>query len=156
MYSLDTNIFIDWWERRYPPDVFPSVRKRFESVVGTKLFAPQRVHDEIQRVGSPDLRVWFGNNSILVVPHDVAIQTEAASIQSNFPGLIDQTSNYDEADRWVIALARLKGFVVVTHETRAASKKHPPRTHYIPDVCDALGIDCIDLIELMRREKWKF
>lgn len=132
------------------------MRKRFEAIVRTKLFAPQRVRDEINRVGSPDLRVWANNNSATFLAHDVPIQTEAASIQANFAGLIDLSSPDDEADRWVIALARVRGFVVVTHETSAALKRNPPRTHYIPDVCSALGVPCIDLIELMRREKWKF
>jgi len=30
MYSFDTNVFMDWWDRRYPPDIFPSVQKAME------------------------------------------------------------------------------------------------------------------------------
>lgn len=156
MYSIDTNIIIDWWERRYPPDVFPSVRRKFENVVGVKLFAPERVKDEINRVGSPELKLWAHQHGGLFIPHDVALQTEANSISINFPGLIDPNASNDEADRWIIALAKVKGYKVVTHETSAAMKRRPPRSHYIPDVCNALSIPCINLVELMREEHWSF
>jgi len=63
MYSVDTNVFIDWWERRYPPDVFPSVQKAIEDLVSAgKLFAPERVREEINSVGSSALKQWIKNN----------------------------------------------------------------------------------------------
>lgn len=70
--------------------------------------------------------------------------------------MIDPYAQHDEADRYVIAFARLNGLTVVTHETPARTKKNPPRTHYIPDVCRSLGVPCIDLVQLMRAERWKF
>ena len=30
------------------------------------------------------------------------------------------------------------------------------RSHYIPDVCRELGLPCVSLLGLMRREKWVF
>ncbi len=81
---------------------------------------------------------------------------EANKITTSYPGLIDPYAAHDEADRYVIALAKLKGWTVVTHETPARSKKYALRTHFIPDVCQAIGVQCIDLLELMRREKWSF
>lgn len=78
------------------------------------------------------------------------------SVDTNIPGLIDPNARHDEADRYVIALAKLQGWAVVTHETPARSKKHALRTHFIPDVCRALAVPCIDLLELMRRESWSF
>ena len=44
--------------------------------------------------------------------------------------------------------------VFVSQETSAAEKRNAKRTHYIPDVCRDLGIPCIYLLGLMRREKW--
>jgi len=34
MYVIDTNVFLDWWERRYPPDVFPSVQRQMNGELG--------------------------------------------------------------------------------------------------------------------------
>jgi hypothetical protein len=56
----------------------------------------------------------------------------------------------------IVALARMRDGTVVTQETPAAEKRNPKRTHFIPDVCRELGISCISLLGLMRREGWKF
>jgi hypothetical protein len=125
-----------------------------------KLFAPERVSEEIQQVGSKGLQNWAKQHKSIFIPHDPALQAESQNIQFAYPDLIDNTTPFDEADRWVIALAKIKGFKVVTHETTYAAKKKggqkPPRTLYIPDVCKAMTLPCIEFIELMRAEKWKF
>jgi hypothetical protein len=82
--------------------------------------------------------------------------SEALGIQARFPGLRDARAEYEEADAYVIALAKLSHGIVVTQETPAAEKNRPRRTHFIPDVCRELGIPCISLLGLMRREKWAF
>jgi hypothetical protein len=68
-------------------------------------------------------------------------------------------ANSDEAPMYsfayVIALARLRNGTVVAQETSAAEKHKPKKDHYIPDVCRELGVPCINLLGLMRREGWK-
>ena len=136
MYSVDTNIFLDWWVRRYPEDVFPSLRGQIETLIGSgKWVAVERVSDEIQHVAPPALKAWAKTNKRQFYRHDTALIAEAKSIIARFPGLLDLYARHDEADRYVIALAKLNGWAVVSHETPARSKKHAPRTHYIPDVC---------------------
>src|ERR1043166_6734814 len=145
MYSVDTNIFLDWWVRRYPEDIFPSVRGQIEALIASgRWVAAERVSDEIQHVAPPALKAWAKANKAQFCRHDVALIAEANAITARYPGLIDPYARHDEADRYVIALAKLKGWSVVSHETPARSKKYAPRTHYIPDVCSALGIPCID------------
>jgi hypothetical protein len=161
MYSVDTNIFIDWWERRYPPDVFPSVQKAMEQLAqSSKMVAPERVLEEIDKYTSVSLKGWAKKNKSLFLPHDEDLQTEAQKILYAYPELIDTTTPYDEADRWVIALAKIKGYTVVTHETsfkaKSLSMKKPDRKMYIPDVCKALGVRCVEFLVLMRAEGWKF
>ena len=59
MYSVDTNIFLDWWVRRYPDDVFPSIRTKIESLIAAgKWMAVERVAAEIQYVGPLALKAW--------------------------------------------------------------------------------------------------
>jgi len=52
------------------------------------------------------------------------------------------------ADPFVVALATERDLTVLCAERSKPSK---PR---IPDVCRELGIDCIGLVELFRREGW--
>jgi hypothetical protein len=157
MYSVDTNIFLDWWVRRYPDDVFPSIRTRIESLIAAgKWIAVERVADEIQHVGPPALKAWAKTFKGQFRAHDSALLAEAVAISRAFPGMIDPSATHDEADRYVIAMAKVNKWTVVTHETPASAKKHPQRSHYVPDICSALKIPCIDLLDLMRREKWIF
>lgn len=161
VYSVDTNIFIDWWDRLYPPDIFISLKERFEALIHeVKLFAPKLVLTEIERVGSRELKSWAKAHSTIFLPNDESIQSEASKIINGFP-IIDPDAQYQEADSFVIALAKSRGFTVVTHETSFKLKtrsKRPPYSErvYIPDVCSKLDIPCIELIELMRREGWTF
>ena len=157
MYSVDTNIFLDWWARRYPPDVFPGVRANVEALVTAgKWVAVEGVSVEITHVAPAPLRTWAHAHRAQFVRHDAALLAEANAITRRFPGLIDVTARHDEADRYIIALAKLKGWTVVTHETPAHTKRNPPRSHYIPDVCRELRVPCIGLVELMRAEGWSF
>lgn len=157
MYSLDTSTFMDWQARHYPVDLFISLRREIETLIGQgNCAAVDLVMEEIDAVGTPDLRAWARSQKGLFVPLESAVQTEAAGIEAKYPDLMDPKSPYQSADAYVIALAKIKNAVVVTQETSAAEKRNPKRHHFIPDVCRDLGIPCINLLGLMRREKWKF
>jgi hypothetical protein len=147
---------MEWQARPYPMDVFPSLVTRINSLITTGRFlAPALVHEEVRIVGTAELINWADDNENIFVP-TAEVLSEALSIQNQFTGLRDPKAEYEEADAYVIALARLRGGIVVTQETPAAEKRNPKRTHFIPDVCRALGIPSISLLGLMRREGWKF
>jgi predicted nucleic acid-binding protein len=157
MYSLDTSVFMDWQARYYPPDIFKSmITKVDELIANGQCSSVDLVKEEIDAVGTPELRAWAKNHPALFVALDPLVQVEAASIESRYPDLMDPKSPYQSADAYVIALAKVKGGTVVSQETSAAEKRSTKRTHYIPDVCRDLGIPCINLLGLMRREKWNF
>lgn len=157
MYCFDTNIFVDWWGRFYPPDIFPCVQRAMESLLSKGLIcSPERVKEEIRFVAPVGLKTWALSQGTLFVRHDAPLQTEANVVLSSFPGLIDQHAVHDEADRYIIALAKLRGFSVVTSETSAKQKRRPERSHYIPDVCRDLNIPCLSFLGLMREQGWKF
>jgi hypothetical protein len=157
MYCVDTNIFIDWWSRLYPPDVFPTLVQNVEELARAgRIAAPDSVYIEIGRVGSPPLRAWAKSQRGIFRPHNSELQAETANIVKSYRQLIDSESFHEEADPFLIALAKINKWTVVTHETSAKLKKHPKRSLYIPDVCIKEEIPCITLVEMMRREKWRF
>lgn len=154
VYSVDTNAFMDWQARYYPTDVFKSLVAHMAGLAQAgRVQAAALVHDEIDAVGTPELVGWAKTNVGIFVPTKDLL-AGALSIQDQFPGLRDPKAEYEEADAYVIALARLRDGIVVTQETPAAEKNRPRRTHFIPDVCRELGVPCISLLGLMRREKW--
>jgi hypothetical protein len=157
MYSFDTSVFMDWQARVYPPDVFISLVAKIEGlVVAGQCSAVELVKVEIDAVGTPELRAWAKIHPALFVTLEPLVQVEAATIESKYPDLMDPKSLHQSADAYVVALAKVKGGIVVSQETSAAEKKSAKRTHFIPDVCRDLGLPCINLLGLMRRERWTF
>lgn len=155
LYAVDTSTFMDWQDRYYPTDVFDSVASKLEALVqGNRFLAPKMVREELGAVASTNLSAWAKKHSKVFVPNSEVL-AEALAIQAQFPGLRDPRAQHEEADAYVIALAKIRQGLVVTQETPAAEKRKPPRSHYIPDVCRELGIPCVSLLGLMRREGWK-
>lgn len=148
---------MDWQARYYPTDVFGELVNSIEALIGrSRLLAPELVKEEVEAVGTAGLIQWMDGQKNLFVPTP-EVFAEAQAIQGRFPGLRDPKAEYEEADAYVIALAKLKpGGIVVTQETPASEKKNPKRTHFIPDVCRELGVPCINLLGMMRREGWRF
>lgn len=133
LYSVDTNVFMDWQARYYPTDIFTSLPGKLTALIGEgRLLAAELVKEELDAIGTADVIAWSNAMTAMWVPTDALL-----------------------AAAYVIALAQLRDGIVVTQETSAAEKRNPKRTHFIPDVCRELGLPCISLLGLMRREGWK-
>jgi hypothetical protein len=156
IYSIDSSSLMEWQGRYYPTDVFPSLAAIVDELAAAgRMLAPALVKEEIDAVGTAGLIDWTENHSGIFVP-TAEVLAAAQAIQNQFTGLRDPKAEYEEADAYVIALARMRNGIVITQETPAAEKRNPRRTHFIPDVCRELGITCISLLGLMRREGWRF
>jgi hypothetical protein len=146
---------MDWQARYYPTDIFTSLPALMAGLIAAnRLFAPELAREELTAVGTAELTAWTLANPGLWVPTEELL-VAALAIQSRFPGLCDPKAEFEEADAYVVALAQLRDGIVVTQETSAAEKRNPKRTHFIPDVCRELGLPCISLMGLMRKEGWK-
>ena len=156
IYSIDASSLMDWQSRFYPTDVFVDLARRIKTLIADERFlAPALVREEVEKVGTTELAEWVGSMNEMFIP-TVEIFAAAQAIQNQFTGLRDPAAEYEEADAYVIALARMRNGIVVTGETSAIEKRKPKRSHYIPDVCRELGIPCIGFLGLMRREGWRF
>lgn len=155
LYSIDTNVLMDWQARYYPADIFGSLVGRIDALIDAGRWrAPALVAEEVGAVGTDALKAWAKARKALFLP-TAATLAGGLVIQGQFPGLRDAKAEFDEADAYVIALARQTGGIVITQETPAAEKNRPKRSHYIPDVCRDLGIPCINLLGFFRREGWE-
>jgi len=150
IYCIDTSSLIEASTRYYPSSSFPSLWVRLETLINDgRLCAPEEVQGEIAKQDDY-LKEWGRAHHGLFVPLDQDQMGEASRIVATFERLVDTVRNRSAGDPWVIALAKLKGYTIVTQERKAPSKIK------IPDVCEHYGLDYISLIELIRREKWTF
>lgn len=150
-YSIDTSALLDGWRRHYPPDVFASIWERIDGLISDgKLCAIDEVRSELERKDDDVFR-WAKSRENFFVPIDDDIQIQVARILRAHPRLVDQRKGRSGADAFVIALALRDQAVVITAEQRS-SKAGIPK---IPDVCDAMGVRSIGLLDFFRERAWK-
>lgn len=150
-YSIDTNSILER-RRNYPPDIFVSLWEGIEQLIAVgRLVASDEVKYELDRVDD-DIRKWARSQKGLFVPMDKAQTDEVTKIMQDFEDLVDYRKNKSGADPFVIALAKVRGYAVVTYESKVGSTQRPA----IPNVCDRYKIPYFDLRGLARSEGWKF
>lgn len=151
-YSIDTSAILDGWVRYYPPDTFPGLWQRIEELISTgDLGASEEVlHDLAKK--DDDAHAWAKAHQQMFVPIDDRIQPVVSALLERFERLVDTGKNRSASDPFVIALAKVEACTVVTGEKPSNNIDKPK----IPDVCTALGIPCITLLQLIRAEGWTF
>lgn len=159
VYVMDTSSFIEL-KNRYPPRVFRSLWCNIEKLCeNNRLIAPLEVREEIER-GDDDLVKWVKKFKKIFLRPDGRQARKVQEILAQFPFLAHFEKEGPNADPWIIALALSRNktiqsplfprnYIVVTEELRAKPNK-------IPFVCEHYGIECINLLELFRRENWQF
>jgi len=116
-----------------------------------ELLAPDEVLSELSQKAD-DVHKWAKANSAMFVPLDEDIQTATHEILIQFPRLVGAMKDRNRADPFVIALARVKGAIVVTGEKSSGTGDRPR----IPNVCDHFGIGHRTLLQLIRDKGWTF
>jgi len=153
-YSIDTSSLIHAWWRAYPPRNFASFWTRFDEAIESGIVvASIEVHNEIKK-RDDDVHAWCNERAgKFCVDIDDAQQGHLAHIMGTYPRLVDTVKGRSECDPFVIALARSysKPLCVITQEQNG--KKNSPR---IPDVCAAERMQCMNLVEFIQAEDWRF
>lgn len=152
IFCFDTSAFLDAWTRSYPPDVFPPLWRAIEDEIAAgRIIAPEEVRVEFAKKDDSILK-WAKKQRELFVDLDNAQQLTVSEILSRFPKLIDTRRGRSGADPFVVALAKVRGAVVVTGENDDGSPKSPK----IPTVCTAYGVRAIKPLDFIRANRWVF
>ena len=150
-YCIDTSALIEAWQVDYPIENFPGFWKRIEDLIAAgRLVAPEEVLRETKK-RSDELHAWLNAHNEMFRELEEAVQIEAANVLAQFPRLVGERKLRTSADPFVIALARVEDFEIVTDEKPTLSLNRPN----IPDVCTALGMrPCMPIVGVIRAEKW--
>jgi predicted nucleic acid-binding protein len=153
-YVLDTNVFIEAARRYYAFDIAPPF---WESLVqhaaNGRIYSIDRVKQELER-GKDELTTWATSQF-----NDAFASTDEEDVIESYSEVISWVQAQDQfldaakanfaavADGWLVAYAKAKGYIVVTHEPPAidARSKVP-----IPNVCEALGVSYVDTFAMLR------
>ena len=150
VYSIDASSLIEM-HHSYPREVFPSLWDQLELLArNDRLKMPDLVFDEVK---DEEIKKWYEEKQLKPYIRVKIDQIDQNKAQALIPILVNPKTGESGGDPWVIALAQdLPNGVVVTQEKPSRNKDKPK----IPNVCSDLGIECIDLLELFRKEKWVF
>jgi len=138
------------WNERYPIENFPRLWGKNENLITAKrLVSPIEVlHETSKR--SDDLHKWLTARRNMFRDLDEEVQIAGANVLARFPRLVGEKKLRTSADPWVIAVASVAGLKIVTEEKPTGSSDRP----HIPDVCAAMNIETMPLLDLIRAEKW--
>jgi hypothetical protein len=149
-YSIDTSSFIEGFRERLAYPIVPQFWNRdLPGLVDSgDLRASIEVLVELE-VEDDEVLAFVENLEGLFVPIDEPVQQEVREILRAFPRLIH--SGRSGADPFVIALAKLHGASVVCEEGRGRATA--PK---IPDVCEAFGVPCMKLYQVVIQQGWEY
>ncbi len=145
MFVFDTSAYLNGWNDHYPPKTFGGVWDVVrEATRDGRVITVREVYREI--LDQDDSVASWAKVELkaMVVEPSEAVQRDAGAIAAMFP----QPGVRNEADPFVLAEARTRGFAVVTYEGRSFSG--PPHKKWwrtMPSVCNHLQIPCCTLPE---------
>ncbi len=93
---------------------------------------------------------WLKGSGLPVYPPDGKVTEVVAAIFAKDPRhmlLVDNTKGRSQADPWVIAHAICEKACVVTKESKVTESDRKVR---IPNVCESMGVRCINDFDMIR------
>jgi hypothetical protein len=152
VYSFDTSAFINGRRDLLPAGVFPAVWSDIETAINAgEVRAVDVVRDELAR-RDDEVNQWARGQAELFLALEHDIQRATAEVLANHQRLMGRGGGRNAADPFVIGLAMARSAVVVTEETMTGNLNKPR----IPDVCQALGVPCTNLIGFLRRQGYSY
>lgn len=152
LYSFDTSSLLNGRRDLLPPATFPTLWSKVETMIeaGT-IRCVDLVRDELS-AREDDIYGWANGQSDLFCALTPEIQRAVSQVLKSHQRLIGIGSGRSGADPFVIAFALAHGGVVVTEETLSGNITKPR----IPDVCDAMGVQRLNLLGFVQQQGWVF
>jgi hypothetical protein len=123
-----------------------------ELVAEGRLIISEEVWEEAQAKDAV-VKAWCKpRRDSIVVPTDTTVAEEVQHVLEDHERLVMNMKGRNRADPFVIAVASLRGAIVVTGEGSDGTANRPK----IPFVCQSLGIECVKFVDLIRLEGWTF
>ncbi len=152
-YCLDTNVFIEGWNRYYSMDLCPEYWVILDKLAKEgRIFSPIEVKREIDK-SDDGLSKWIKTRHYIFRDIDMEVQKCLRKIMASHSRLVDSIKQRSIADPWVIAFAIVENAIVVTKETATGIDRKRIK---IPDVCNALNVPWMNDFEFAKEVGIRF
>ncbi len=163
MYLLDSNIYINFYDRYYRLEIFPTFWTKLIDILNSKVIIPDIVISENYQ--DEWFKKWLKTHyTKAIVEHKNFVNEWAYVLQriqdSPFYNdlALDENkgwTNVKIADPWLIAIALKEKVTIVTNEVKNVNlnTKNPSKSVKIPDICQQLGVRCITMNEFFKEVK---
>jgi hypothetical protein len=154
IYVLDADVFIEAKNRYYAFDIAPRFWQSLNDYAGTgRIQSIDRIKKQLEDQ-KDELSEWIKNGNIanafensdqpdVIASYQEAIKwVQANSRYSNAA----KNSFANDPDGWLVAYAKAKSCILVTHE-KSENSIHRVK---IPSVCDALGVIYRNTFDMLR------
>jgi len=149
IYCIDTSALIAAWYERYKPNRFPKLWEELDILyMAGRLVSSSLVLRECSKQRSEELHAWLKPRETMFLTPDEAVQGQVNHIVNTYTGLVAAGKEKFQADPFVIALAKVGGYTVITEETG------PTSLAKIPGVCNAMKVEWVNLMQLIDEEDW--
>ena len=164
-YLLDTNIYINFYDRAYRFEYFPSFWDAFENVINQHVVLPKIVVDEACK--SDEFKTWLEDKFEGDYLNHKDYAAEWANIIEHIAqhpcysdkALIDARSWTHEkiADGWLIAIAKSAKLTIVSDErvNPHLNDQNPSGATKLPDIANDFGVKCITMNEFFKEIGFK-
>ena len=155
-YILDTNIYINFYERYYNIDYFPSFWQNISPILNKHVIVPEIIISENYQ--DKWFRDWLEtnyrediiNHKLYASDWTKVLQHVSLSNMYRNEALTSDKGWAKEsiADPWIIAIALAENYTIVTNERKnnGLNSKNPSKSVKIPDICQDLNVKCIDML----------
>ena len=163
IYCIDANVLIQSWQKYYSPVLCPDYWDILNELGKQgRIFIPEEVKNEIVVADHPDkteddLSKWLKRSSIPIhkpTENVIACWQKILRADPIHKLLVDNIKGRSLADSWLIAHAMDSKATVVTKEN-IESAMNSGRIK-IPNVCQNMGVRCIDDFEFLKEIGVKF
>lgn len=153
MYIIDTNAIVDFYDRYYCPDVFPSLSEDLSAIsTQNRVFLISQVNDELETNLHADSFDAFSLLNLITLPENQLVQQKVAEITSHLqssssPKLV--RNFLSGADVYLIAHAMVHNKKIITNER---GQYNTSSKIYIPAVARDFGVEALELVDFFRQE----
>ncbi|MFC3832126.1 MULTISPECIES: DUF4411 family protein [Deinococcus] len=150
-YCLDSSSLIHAWSRTYPIEHFPSLWANIKNGIDSGLiFVCRDVLLELEKKDD-GLHDWLKQNltESQMLDLDGEVQNQLRIILADYPKFVESRGIRNGADPIVIATSKAHDLTVVSEEQLSLDGKRVK----IPNVCQDIGVNCINFMTLIKEVK---